>query len=108
MDIKTLSQKAREIKTAYDKANKIQGRNTWHLSEYSQGLVGDVGDLLKLILAHNNFSDSKDLDAKIRHELADCLWSVLIIADELGIDLEKEFLINIGYLKQKLHEIIEG
>lgn len=34
----------------------------------------------------------------------DCFWSIMVIAQELDIDLEKEFLINLEYLQQKLSE----
>jgi NTP pyrophosphatase (non-canonical NTP hydrolase) len=27
----------------------------------------------------------------LAHELADCLWSIIVIADEAGVDLEKAF-----------------
>ena len=33
-----------------------------------------------------------DLDQKTKRELCECLWSVLIIADELGINLENDFI----------------
>ena len=32
-----------------------------------------------------------DVDAKLAHELSDCLWSVLVLADKYGIDLATEF-----------------
>jgi NTP pyrophosphatase (non-canonical NTP hydrolase) len=87
-----LTQKAKVIKEKYAAQNEGFGRKKWEATDYYQGFVGDVGDLGKLIMAKNNLREYKDQDKKLAHELADCLWSILILADELGVDLEKEFL----------------
>lgn len=102
MDLNILTQKAKEIKDAYMVLNKKEGRKKWSKSEYVQGFVGDVGDLSKLIMAKNNFRHIEDVDKKISHELSDCLWSILIIADELDIDLESEFLNSMKELKKRI------
>jgi hypothetical protein len=92
MEFKDISTKAVEIKKKYVTQNKKLGRKPWRTTDYYQGFVGDVGDLGKLIMAKNNLRHYKDGGKKLAHELSDCLWSVLVLADELGIDLEKEFL----------------
>jgi len=92
MEFKELIQKAKEIKKKYALENKKLGRKRWRAADYYQGFVGDVGDLGKLIMARNNLRRYEDQDKKLAHELADCLWSILVLAEELGIDIEKEFL----------------
>ena len=42
------------------------------------------------------------MDEKIKHELSDCLWAVMMIADELDIDLENEFVKNMDQLKNRI------
>ncbi|KKT28629.1 MAG: MazG nucleotide pyrophosphohydrolase [Candidatus Yanofskybacteria bacterium GW2011_GWA1_44_21] len=103
MTIKQLSKIAEEIKMAYAEGNRKKGRKIWAAPEYAQAFVGDVGDLLKYIVSYTD-NPTKAGYKKISHELADCLWSVIIIAQELGIDVEREYLINMEYLKQKLFE----
>jgi NTP pyrophosphatase (non-canonical NTP hydrolase) len=98
MELKEFIKKSKEIKDRYDEVNQ----KNWRVSEYAQGLVGDVGDLLKLIMAKNQFRKIDDVDNKISHELSDCLWSILIIADELGVDLEHEFFQTMNELKGKI------
>jgi hypothetical protein len=39
--------------------------------------VGDVGDLMKLVMAKEGAREIQDVDEKLQHELAACLWSVL-------------------------------
>lgn len=104
MEFNQLLAISRDIRDSYAELNRRKGKNPWELAEHLQGLVGDVGDLVKLGLAKNNFRDDKDVDRRLRHELADCLYALLVIAHELNIDLEKEFIINMEYLRQKLIE----
>lgn len=102
MDLKQLTAKAKEVKELYSKHNRHSGEKTWTNAEYTQGLVGDVGDLVKLIMAKNNFRHYDDLDKKIAHELSDCLWSILVIADDLKVDLEPEFIHTMNELKERI------
>ena len=92
MEFSAIVEKAKEIKKKYALQNKKLGRKTWRIADYYQGFVGDVGDLGKLIMAKNNLRHYKNGDKKLVHELSDCLWSILAIADELGVVREKEFL----------------
>ena len=109
MDLKLLTKKAEKIKEKYEELNRIKGKKPWTVSEYTQGLIGDAGDLMKLIMIKKNYrgKNTREINKKIRHELADVLWSAIVIAQELNIDLEEEFIINMEYLKQKLSEEIE-
>lgn len=72
---------------------KRYGR-VWTTEELALGFVGDVGDLAKLIQANAGIRQIDDCKAKLGHELADCLWSILVLADKCGIDLEAEFVKN--------------
>jgi NTP pyrophosphatase (non-canonical NTP hydrolase) len=66
------------------------------------GFVGDVGDWLKLVMAHSSIRAIPDADKKLAHELADCLWSVLVLAELYQIDLERAFLQTMDELEQHL------
>lgn len=56
------------------------------------GFLGDVGDLAKLVQGKAGVRPREDLDEALAHELADCLWSVLTLADAYGVDLEAAFV----------------
>ncbi|MBX4189857.1 nucleotide pyrophosphohydrolase [Candidatus Parcubacteria bacterium] len=103
MEFKALLKKARSIKGAYEEFNRRSRKPNWTITEYVEGLVGDVGDLAKLTAAWRRKKLKADYK-KICHELADCSWSLMAIADELEINLEHEVLINLDYLEQKLYE----
>ncbi len=67
-----------------------------------QGFVGDVGDLMKLVMAKAGARPIADVEAKLAHELADCLWSVLVLARAYDVDLERAFLRTMDDLDTKL------
>ena len=89
--VKDLQTRAVEIRQKYTEKNARDGHKTWGGLEYAAGFTGDVGDLLKLVMAKENLRHADDIDAKLAHELSDCLWAVLVLADHYGVDLEKEF-----------------
>ena len=68
-----------------------------------QSLVGDVGDLAKLIMARNGFRHNGDIGAKLGHELADCRWSLIIFASEMDIDLDAHFLATMEKLSHRMN-----
>lgn len=44
------------------------------------------------IQANAGVRDIHDFKAKLGHELSDCLWSILVLANRCGVDLESEFV----------------
>ena len=55
------------------------------------GFVGDVGDLAKLVMAQEGAREIAGGRAALEHELADCLWSVLILAHCYDVNLAEVF-----------------
>jgi len=102
MKFKEIIRKAKEIKKTYQKHNKKSGHKKWTAIEYTQGLIGDVGDLTKLIMAKNKYRAGENIDKKLAHEISDCLWSIIVIADELNINLEKVFFSTMKDLEKKI------
>jgi NTP pyrophosphatase (non-canonical NTP hydrolase) len=97
-----LLKRAQEIRAKYDELNAQNGHRKWDGSDYTAGFVGDVGDLVKLVMAKEGKRRGEDVDAKLRHELSDCLWSLLIIADYYDINLERSFFETMDQLEEKL------
>lgn len=102
MELIELSKRAMEIRAKYSALEKEKYRREWTRSEIAQGFVGDVGDLMKLVMAKEGIRDIPDADTKLAHELSDCLWCVLVLAEEYGVDLEKAFLKTLGELEKRL------
>jgi len=49
MTLKQLNEKTKRIKRAYDTMRRRQGEMSWITADYAEGLVGDVGDLMKCL-----------------------------------------------------------
>lgn len=98
MNFKDLEKSALRLNELYEQLEvKMYGR-AWTTEELTLGFVGDVGDLAKLIQANEGVRKIDDCKEKLGHELSDCLWSILVLANKCGIDLEAEFTKNTGEL----------
>lgn len=83
---------ATAVADLYDRLNLQQRGRTWSRQDFVLGFVGDVGDLAKLTMATDGTRHLPgDIKAKLEHELADCLFSVLVIARLYDVDLESAF-----------------
>ena len=91
MKFKDMEQAALQLNTLYEQLEAKRYGRIWSTQELALGFMGDVGDLAKLIQAHAGVRDIEDVHAKLGHELSDCLWSILVLADKCGIDLQAEF-----------------
>ena len=80
---------------------KRYGRS-WANEEVVLGFVGDVGDLARLVMAIGGMRSIPDARQKLAHELADCLWSVLVLSHLYDVDLEQAFLQTMDDLEQQI------
>lgn len=102
MEFQTIINRALEIRKHYEAKEKQLYGSAWTSEEIALGFVGDVGDLAKLIVAENGKRNIPDSKAKLEHELADCLWSVIVLAHQHGVDLEESFLNTMNELETHL------
>jgi len=91
LEFRTLSDRAWDIRRLYERLETHRYGRAWTREEVALGFMGDVGDLMKLIQAKEGVRAIPDADAKIAHELADCLWSVMTLARLYDVDLEAAF-----------------
>jgi NTP pyrophosphatase (non-canonical NTP hydrolase) len=90
MEIEQLREMAVRVHDLYDELNARRGR-LWTREEFMLGMMGDVGDLAKLVMAAEGAREMPGGRAALEHELADCLWSVLILAHRYEVDLPAAF-----------------
>jgi NTP pyrophosphatase (non-canonical NTP hydrolase) len=104
MEFKELLARAKDIRDKYDVANKEMYGVVWTGEQVMEGFVGDVGALMKLIMAKQGYRQlgDRDIDKELAHELSDCLWCVLVLASKYNVDLEKEFLHTMDYLDERI------
>lgn len=102
MDFKQLLHRATEIRKRYSDLEIKKYGKTWTNSQIMEGFVGDVGDLMKLVMAKEGVRNIDEVDDKLSHELSDCLWCILILSDKFGVDLEKSFLKTMNDLETRI------
>lgn len=95
MNYKNLEESALRLNELYEELEIKRYGRTWTTEELALGFVGDVGDLAKLLQANAGIRNIDDCKPKLGHELSDCLWSIIVLANKCGIDLEAEFSTNI-------------
>jgi NTP pyrophosphatase (non-canonical NTP hydrolase) len=101
-DLSDLQARAQEIRHKYDQLNIKDGHTEWDGVDYMTGFVGDVGGLAKLVMAKDGKRRGDDVDQKLQHELGDCLWSLLVIANHYDINLESAFMGTMDELDKRL------
>jgi len=94
MKFTDLEKSALQLNELYELLEIKKYGRVWTTEELALGFVGDVGDLAKLIQANAGIRNIDDCRAKLGHELSDCLWSIIVLANKCGIDLEAEFVRN--------------
>ncbi len=104
MKFSDLEKSALHLNALYEQLEVKRYGRIWSTEELALGFVGDVGDLAKLIQANAGIRDIDDCKTKLGHELSDCLWSIMVLANKCGIDLEAEFVKN----TRELSEYVSG
>jgi NTP pyrophosphatase (non-canonical NTP hydrolase) len=94
MNFSDLEKAALKLNALYEQLEARRYGRAWTTEELMLGFVGDVGDLAKLIQADAGVRKIDDCKAKLGHELSDCLWSIMVLANKCGIDLEAEYSRN--------------
>lgn len=61
-----------------------------------------LGDLMKLVKAKEGSRAIAEVDHRLGHELADCLWSILVLSKLYGVELEQELIRMMTDVTRKL------
>ena len=97
-----LQTRGMEIAALYDELNLAQRGRTWTRAETMMGFVGDVGDLAKLVMAAEGARSDVGGREALEHELADCLWAVLVLAKRYDVDLAAAYTSTMDDLELRL------
>jgi NTP pyrophosphatase (non-canonical NTP hydrolase) len=102
MELQEATRRALEIRRGFERYEERTYGRRWTLEDLTLGFVGDVGDLAKLVQAKQGVRAVPDGPTRLEHELADCLWSLLVIAHECGVDIESAFSTTMAELERML------
>lgn len=107
MDFNQLTADALRIKNKYRQLEIARIGREWNLSELTEGLIGDIGDLMKLVMAKEGKRVIENVDEKLEEELVDCLWAIICIADKLNINLGAQFEKKMKKLELRIDESLK-
>ncbi len=102
--VAVLSTWAQDVRQRFAAFEVARIGREWTTAEIMSGFVVDVGDLMRLVMAATGARHVDDLDRKLEHELGDCLWSLLVLAERLDVDLGRAFEATM----QELAEVLDG
>lgn len=91
-----------DLRQRYAELERRKYGRAWTIQEVALGFAGDVGDLMKLIMAQSGVRDIPDAEQRLAHELADCLWAILVLSQMCEIDLESAFLQTMDELERHI------
>ena len=104
MELQKLINRAMDLRGQYEKKETELYGSPVTDEDIAQGFLGDVNNLIKLIMAERgkrNIANSKE---KLESQLAHCLWSVIVLAKMHNIDLEQSFMETMDRLENHLLE----
>ena len=108
MDFRELQSRGLAVRAQYADLEAARYGRAWTTEEIMLGFLGDVGDLAKLVQGKAGVRPRADLDEALAHELADCLWSVMTLADAYDVDLEAAFTDTMARLAESLPAAANG
>ena len=73
IEFSKIIKRAIEIRKQYTEVEKKRNGKEWNNEQIMQGFVGDMGDLVKLIMTKEGLREIKNVNEKLKHELTDCL-----------------------------------
>lgn len=103
-----LRRDALDVLRRYDQLSLRTTGRPWTNLEITLGLVGDIGDLTKLVMAREGSRPpGTDTHDQLIHELCDCIWSCLVLAERYDIDLSHEFPQQMADLRDHIARLSE-
>ncbi|MDP3996036.1 MAG: MazG nucleotide pyrophosphohydrolase domain-containing protein [bacterium] len=106
MEFQHIIKRALEIRKKYSDLEKKKYGKEWDNEQVMKGFEKDIKDLKRLVTAEEKkkarVRDVMEVDSNLSHELADCLWSILILADRYGINMEKSFFGAMEEIEKKI------
>ena len=101
-DINYMQKRAVDIRDQYAKTDTKE----WGIEQVFMGMIKDIGNLSKLLMIEGGYRDDipGEVREKLEHEMSDVLYSLLVIADKLNIDLPEAFERTMNEIEDRLEK----
>lgn len=104
MSFEKIVKRGLEVREKYSNLELKKYGKEWTDAQIMEGFVGDVGDLMKLVMAKSGVREIEDVDKKIAHELSDCLWCLVVLANRFNLNLEEEYFSVMDKLEERIEK----
>ncbi|MGC5566954.1 hypothetical protein ACPYPG_29405 [Streptomyces sp. FR-108] len=101
--------RALQVRAQYEQIEqRVLGR-TWTLPELALGFTNDAAYVGRLVLAaERTWGIDGDVDAELRHKLAESMWWVFVLADRLDIDMPRAYEDTMDRIGDGLRQTLRG
>lgn len=104
-NIEELTKLATDLRNKFEEYETRACNRPWTNVELAAAFNADVGKLTKLIMIKEGLLKDADFsNQQLEHELADCLWCILVFAKKYNIDLEQAMLEMAEKTKKKFNK----
>lgn len=104
MEFQKLINRAMDLRRQYEVKEKQLYGSPLTGEEIAQGFLGDVNNLVKLVMAEHGKREIAHSKEKLESQLAHCLWSVIVLAQMHNLKLEQSFMEAMDRLENHLLE----
>lgn len=107
MELQKLIHRAMDLRHQYEKKETELYGSPATDEDIAQGFLGDVNNLVKLVMAQRGKAQIANSTEKLGSQLSHCLWSVIVLAQMHNINLEQSFMEAMDRLENHLLETQE-
>ncbi|MFE7035080.1 hypothetical protein ACFU9Y_32720 [Streptomyces sp. NPDC057621] len=101
--------RALKVRAQYEQVEQQVLGRTWTLPELAVGFTNDAAYVGRLVLAaERTWGIDGDVDAELRHKLAECLWWVFVLADRLDVDMPEAYAATMDRIGDGLERTLRG
>lgn len=105
--LSTAREEALAVRSLYEVLEERFNGKTWSLHELMIGFSNDVGNIGRLILAHDDtWGIDGDPRAELKHKLAESMWWTFVLADRLDIDIDEAYAETMDSIRTGLQSTI--
>jgi len=104
MEFQKLINRAMDLRRQYAEKEKQLYGSILTDEDIVQGFLGDVNNLVKLVMAEHGKREIANSKEKLESQLAHCLWSVIVLSKMHDIELEQSFMEAMDRLENHLLE----
>jgi len=104
MEFQKLINRAMDLRRQYAEKEKQLYGSILTDEDIVQGFLGDVNNLVKLVMAEHGKREIANSKEKLETQLAHCLWSVIVLSKMHDIELEQSFMEAMDRLENHLLE----